>query len=84
MTTGKTIALTIQTFVGKVMSLLFSMLSRWIIAFLPRSKHLLLSWLQSPSVVILEPKKIKFLTVSIVSPSVCYEVMGPDAMILVF
>ena len=79
-----TTVLTRQTFVDKVMSLLFSMLSRWIIAFLPRSKHLLLSWLQSPSVVILEPKKIKFLTVSIVSPSVCYEVMGPDAMILVF
>ena len=84
MTTGKTIALTRPTFVGKVMSLLFNMLSRLDIAFLPRSKHLLISWLQSPSAVILEPKKIKSLTVSIVSPSVCYAVMGPDAMILVF
>ena len=84
MTTGKTIALTRWIFYEKVMFLLFNMLSRLVIAFLPRSKHLLLSWLQSPSVVILEPKKIKFLTVSIVSPSVCYEVMGPDAMILVF
>ena len=84
MTTGKTIALTIQTFVGKVMSLLFNVLSRFIIAFLPRSKHLLLSWLQSPSVVILEPKKIKPVIVSIVSPSICHEVMGPDAMLLVF
>ena len=83
-TTGKTIALTRQTFVGKVKSLLFNMLSRLVIAFLPRSKHLLISWLQSPSAVILEPKKIKFVTVSIVSPSVCHEVMGPDAMILVF
>ena len=81
MTSGKTIALTRQTFVGKVMSLLFNMLSRLVIAFLPRSKHLLNSWLQSPSAVILEPPKIKSLTVSIVSPSICYEVMGPDAMI---
>ena len=83
MTTGKTIALTRQTFVGKVMYLLFSMLSRLVIAFLPRSKCLLISWLQSPSAVILEPKKIKSDTVSIVLPSICYEVMGPDAMILV-
>ena len=83
MTIGKTIALTRQTFVGKVMSLLFNMLSRWVITFLPKSKHLLISWLQSPSVVILEPPKIKSLTVSIVSPSICHEVMGPDAMILV-
>ena len=71
MTTGKTIALTIQTFVGKVMSLLFNMLSRLVIAFLPRDKCLLISWLQSPSAVILEPKKIKSVTVSIVSPSIC-------------
>ena len=84
MTTGKTTALTGQTFVGKVMSLLFNMLSRLIITFLPRSKRLLISWLQSPSVVILEPKKIKSVTVSIVSPSICHKVMGPDAMILVF
>ena len=84
MITGKTIALTRQTFVGKVMSLLFNMLSRLVMAFLPRSKRLLISWLQSPSAVILEPKKIKSVTVSIVSPSVCHEVMGPDAMILVF
>ena len=83
-TTGKTIALTRQTFVGKVMSLLFNMLSRLVIAFLPRSKHLLISWLQSPSAVTLEPKKIKSITVSIVSPSICHEVMGLDAMILVF
>ena len=83
-TTGKTIALIIQTFVGKVLSLLFNMLSRFVIAFLPRSKHLLISWLQSPFAVILEPKKIKFLTLSIVSPSICHEVMGPDVMILVF
>ena len=80
MTNGKTIALTILTFVSKVMSLLFNMLSRFVIAFIPRSKHLLISWLQSPSAVILEPKKIKSVTVSIVSPSVCHEVMGPDAM----
>ena len=84
MTTGKTVALTRWTFVGKVMSLLFHMLSRLIIAFLPRSKHLLISWLQLPFTVILEPKKIKSFTVSIVSPSICYEIMGPDAMILVF
>ena len=84
MTTGKTIALTRWTFVGKVMSLLFNMLSRLIIAFLPKSKSLLISWLQSPSAVILEPPEIKSLTVSIVSPSICHEVMGPDAMILVF
>ena len=84
MTTGKTIALTRCTFVGKVMSLLFNMLSWLVIAFLPRSKHLLISWLQSPSAVILELKKIKSDTVSIVSPSICHEVMGPDAMILVF
>ena len=84
MTTGKTIALTRWTFVGKVMSLLFNMLSRLIIAFLPRSKCLLISWLQSPSAVILEPQKIKPVTVSIVSPSFCHEVMGPDVMILVF
>ena len=84
MTTGKTIALTRWTFVGKVMSLLFNMLSRLVITFLPRSKHLLISWLQSPSAVILEPKKIKFVTVSTVSPSICHEVVGPDAMIFVF
>ena len=84
MTTGKTIALTRWTFVGKVMSLLFSMLSRLVITFLPRSKHLLISWLQSASAVILEPKKIKSVTVSIVSPSICHEVMGPDAMIFIF
>jgi len=83
MTTGKTIALTRQAFVSKVMSLLFNMLSRFLIAFLPRRKHLLISWLLSPSAVILEPKK-KSVTVSIVSPSICHEVMGPDAMILVF
>ena len=76
MTTGKTIALTIWTFVGKVMSLLFNMLSRMVIAFLPRSKRLLFSWLQSPSAVILEPKKVKSLTISIVSLSICHEVMG--------
>ena len=84
MTTGKTIPLTRWTFVGKVMSLLFNMLSRLVIAFLPRSKCLLITWLQSPSAVILEPPKIKSLTVSIVSPSISHEVMGPDAMILVF
>ena len=83
MTTGKTIALTIRTTVGKVMSLLFNMLSRLVIAFLPRSNCLLISWLQSPSAVILESKKIKYVTVSIVSPSICHEVMGPDAMTLV-
>jgi len=84
MTTGKTIALTIQTFVGNIMSLLSNMLFRLVIAFLPRSKCLLISWLQSPSAVILEPKKMKSVTVSIVSPPICHEVMGPDAMILVF
>ena len=95
MTTGKTIALTRQTFVGKVMSLLFNTLSRFVIAFLPKSKCLLISWLQSPatmvilepqkikSAVILEPPKIKSVTVSIVSPSICHEVMGPDAVIFV-
>ena len=84
LTTGKTIALIRQTFVGKVMSLLLNMLSRVVITFLPRSKRLLISWLQSPSAVILEPKKIKSATVSTVSPSICHEVMGPDAMIFVF
>ena len=84
MTTGKTIASTRQTFVGKVMSLLFNMLSRLVITFLLRSKHLLISWLQLPSAVILEPLKIKSDTVSTVSLSICYEVMGQDAMILVF
>ena len=84
MTTGKTIPLTRQTFVDKVMSLLFNMLSRLLIAFLPRSKCLLMSWLQSPSAVILETKKIKSVSVSIVSLSICHEVMGPDAVILVF
>ena len=83
-TTGKTMALTRWTFVGKVMSLLFNMLSRLVIAFLPRSKHLLILWLQSPSAVILEPKKINSVTVSTVSPSICHEVMGPNCMILVF
>ena len=73
-----------QTFVGKVMSLLFSMLSSLVVDFLPRSKHLLISWLRPPSAVILEPKKIKSLTVSIVSPSICHEVVGPDAMVLAF
>ena len=80
----QTIALTIWTLVGKVLSLLFNMLSRLVIAFLPRSKHLLISWLQSPSAVILEPPKIKSVTISIVFPSICHEVMGPDAMVLVF
>ena len=84
MTTGKTKALTRWTFVGKVMSLLFNMLSRFVIAFLPRSKHLLISWLQSLSAVILEPKKIKSATVSIGSHFIYHEVMGPDAMILIF
>ena len=84
MTTGKTTALTRRTFVGKVMSLLFNMLSRLVITFLPRSKHLLISWFQSPSAVILEPPKIKSDTVFTVSPSISHEVMGPDAMILVF
>ena len=84
MITGKTIALTRQTFVSKVMSLPFNMLSRLVISFLPMSKRLLISWLQSTSVVILEHKKIKSVTLSIVSPSICHEVMGPDAMVLVF
>ena len=84
MTILKTIALTRQNFVGKLMSLLFNMLSRLVTAFFPRSKHLLISWLQSPSAMILEPPKVKSLTVSIVSPSICHEVMGLDAMILVF
>ena len=84
MTTRKTIALTRWTFVGKVMSLLLNMLSRLVITFLPRSKHLVISWLQLPSAVILEPRKIKSATVSSVSPSFCHEVMGPDTMILVF
>ena len=84
-TTEKTIALTRRTFVGKIMSLLLNMISRLVITFLPRSKRLLISWLQSPSAVILEPRKIKSAaTVSTVSPSICHEVMGPDAMILVF
>ena len=84
MTTGKTIALIRWTFVGKIISLIFNMLSRFVIACLPRNKHLLISWLQSPSAVILEPKKTKSLTVSIVSPCICDEVMELDAMILVF
>ena len=84
MTTGKTIALTRRTFVGKVMSLLFNLLSSLVITFLPRSKHLLISWLQSPSAVILDSQKIKSDTISTVSPSISHEVMGPDAMILVF
>ena len=84
MTTAKTIALTRQTFVGKIIFLLFNMLSRLVITFLPRSKCLLISWLQSPSAVILEPKKIKSDIVSTVSPSISHEVMGPDAMIFVF
>jgi len=84
MTTGKTIALTRRTLVGKVMSLLFNMLSRLVIALLQRHKHVIISWPQTTSAVILEPKKIKFLTVSIVSPSICHEVMGPDAMIFIF
>ena len=84
MTTGIYIALTIWTFVDNIMSLLFTMLSRLVIAFLPRSKRPLISWLEKPSEVILEPLKIKSLTVTIVSPSICREVMGLDAMILVF
>ena len=84
MTTGKTIALTRRTFVGKVMSLLFNVISRFVIAFLPRRKHLLISWLQSPSAVILEHPKIKPVTVSTVFPSISHEVMGPDAMIFIF
>uniref|UniRef100_A0AC11DXL9 Uncharacterized protein n=1 Tax=Ovis aries TaxID=9940 RepID=A0AC11DXL9_SHEEP len=84
MTTGKTIAFTRQTLVGKVMSLLLNILSRLVITFLPRSKRLLIPWLQSPSAVILEPKKLKSDTVSTVSPSISHEVMGPNAMIFVF
>ena len=84
MNTGKTIALTRRTFVGKVISLLFNMLSRLVIVFLPRSKHLLILQLQSSSAVILESKKIKFVTVSTISPSIYHEVIGLDAMILVF
>ena len=84
MTTGKTIVLTRWTFLDKVMSLLFNMLSRLVITFFPRNKRLLISWLQSPSAVIFEPKKIKSDTVSTVSPSISYEVIGPDAMVLVF
>ena len=84
MTSGKIIALTIWTSVGKIMSLLFNTLLRFFIAFFPRSKYLLISWLQSPTTVILEPKKIKAVTLSTVSPSICHEVMGPDAMILSF
>ena len=84
MTTGKTIALTRETFVSKVMSLLFNMLSRLVIAFLSRSKRLIISWLQSPSAVILDSKKIRSIAISIVSPSICHEVMGLDAMILAF
>ena len=84
MTTGKTTALIIQTFVGKVLSLVFNMLSRLVITFLPRSKHLLVLRLQSPSAVILEPPKINSVTVSTVSPSICHEVMALDAMIFVY
>ena len=84
MTTGKTIALTTQTFVCKMMPPLFNALSMFVIAFLPRSKCLLISWLQSPSIVILEPKKVKSVTVSTFSPYICHEVMGLEAMILVF
>ena len=84
MTTGKAIALTRQTFLGKVMSLLFNMVSRFVITYLPRSKHLLISWLQSASAVILEPPEIKTDTVSTVFPSISHEVMGPHAMIFVF
>ena len=84
MSTGKTIALTRQTFVSKVMSLLFNMLSRLVTTFLPSSKRLLILWLQSPSAVILDPRKIKSATVSTVSPSICHEVMGPKAMVFSF
>ena len=84
LTTGKTIALIRWTFVGKVMSLLLNMLSRLVIAFLPRNKSLLISWLQSPSAVISETKKVKSVTISTVSPSISHEVMRPDAVILVF
>ena len=84
MTTGKTIALTVWAFDGKVMSLLFNILSKFVIAFLPRSNRLLISWLQSPSTVILEPKKRKSVIAPTFSPSICHEVMGPDVMLLVF
>ena len=84
MTTGTTVAVTVQTFVGKVISLLFNLLSMFVIAFSPKSKPLLISWLQSPSAVIWEPKKKKSLTVFIASPLICQEVMGSNAMILVF
>ena len=84
MTTGKTIALTIRTFVSKVISPIFNMLSRFVTTFHPKSEHLLISWLQSPSAVILKPKKIKSVIVSIVSLYICHEVMGPDAMIFIF
>ena len=84
MTTGKTVALTIWTFIGKVMSFLFNMLSRFVIAFFPRCKRLLISWLQLPSAVILEPKKRKYVTVSTFSPFICHEVIGPNAIILLF
>ena len=84
MMTGKNIALTVQTFVGNVLFLLFNTLSRFLMAFLSRSKHLLISWLQSPSTVTLESKKIKSVTVSTFSPLICHEVTGPDAMILIF
>ena len=83
MATGQTIALTRWTFVSEEMSLLFNMISRFVIAFLPRNRHLLILWLQSPSAVIWESKKIKSVTVYIISPSICHEVMGPDAMILI-
>ena len=81
---ARKLTLTIQTFVGKVISLLFNMLSRFVIAFLPRNKHRLISWLQSPSAVILETEKMKSVTVSTVTPSICHKMMGLDAMILVF
>ena len=84
MTTGKNISLTIWTFVGKMVSLLFNTLSRFVIAFLPRSKYLLISWLQSPSILILEPKKIKSLTLFIVSPTIFHKAMQPDIVMLVF
>ena len=84
MTARKTVALTMQTFVSKVVSLLFNMLSRLVVVFLPKSKHLLILWLQSPSAVILESKKIKSVIVSLLSPSMSYEMMGPDAMIFIF
>ena len=84
MTTGKTTALTRRTFVAEIISLLFNIMSRFVIAFLPRSNCLLISWLHSPSGVILEPKNIKSVAVSIVSPSFCHELMGPDAMTFIF